>query len=79
MQGGGGCRKEISPFLSLPGAGADLSLAWAPGTESGDTLPKIIGRENKYESIIPQLKDSLGPEGQRKDGGVGGWCKFVCV
>lgn len=30
----------LSPFLSAPGAGADLSLAWAPGTESGDALPK---------------------------------------
>lgn len=40
---------------------------------------KIIGLENKYKSIIAQPKDSLAPEGQRKDGGVGGWCKFVCL
>lgn len=39
-QGGGGCRKTVSPFLSLPGAGSDLSLAWAPGTERRDTLPQ---------------------------------------
>lgn len=58
-------KKIIFPFVLLPGAGADLSLAWAPGTESGDTLPKIIGLENKYKSIIAQLKDSLGLEGRR--------------
>lgn len=58
--------KTISPFLLLPRAGAELSLAWAPGTESGDTLPKIIGLENKYKSIIAQLKDSLGLEERRR-------------
>lgn len=26
-----------------------------------------------------QLKVSLDLEGQRKDGGVGRWCKFVCI
>jgi len=30
--------------------------------------PNIIGLKNKYKSIIAQLKDSLGPEGQWKDG-----------
>lgn len=59
----------FSPFLSLPGAGNDLSLAWAPGTESGDTLPKIIGLKNKYRSIIAQLKDLLGLRGHMKDRG----------
>lgn len=78
-----GAEKQFSPFLSLPGAevgaGTDLSLAWAPGTESRDTLPRIISLKNKYRSIIARLKDSLGSEGQRTDGGAGGRCEFVCV
>lgn len=71
--------KQFPPFLLLPGAGADLSLAWAPGTERRYPLPNIFSLENKYKSITAQLKDSLVLVGCRKDGGVGGWCKFACM
>lgn len=71
MQGGGGCQKNqnkpISYFPLTAWIWADLSLAWAPGTESEDILPKMIVLCKSYTA---QLKDSLGLEGQKKGGGV---------
>lgn len=71
MQGGGGCQKNqnkpISYFPLTAWIWADLSLAWAPGTESEDILPKMIVLCKSYTA---QLKDSFGLEGQKKGGGV---------
>lgn len=76
-------REDVNAEKQFPHSSFCLGLAllcpWhGPQAQSGDRLPKIIGLKNKYKSIIVQLKDSLELEGQRKDRGVGGWCKLVC-
>lgn len=79
-QGGGGCRKTLFSHSSRC-LGLGLICPWH-GLQALSVeipSPKMIGLDNKYKSIIAQLKVSLELEGQRKDRGVGGWCKFVCV
>lgn len=47
------------------GPGADLSLAWAPGAEGGDTVPlkdRKKSLDNKHESIKAPLKSLVGAE-----------------
>lgn len=39
----------------------------------------MMDLDNKYKSIIVQLKVSLELGGQWKNRGDRGWCKFVCV
>lgn len=76
-------REEVDAEKQLPHSshclGPGLICPWHGLQALSVQIPSPKMMDNKYKSIIAQLKVSLELEGQRKDRRVGGRCKFVCV